>query len=147
MGANEINLSQTSEETDPDDVPPVSAKMAAARCRENNARRTITVDSGDEGDDSVERAESKYQTAEQERVKISRTVEPPKVAPRYRRRVPARQGQEFEDETCGLIRKAEEETVRSRLELEEHLSGVSSITASGVSGGNSGLQTNLDQQR
>jgi hypothetical protein len=135
LGTNGIDLSRTREETDPDDVPLVSAKMAVARFRENNARRTIIVDSGDEGDDNVEREGSQYQTTEQEWVKISRIVEPPKVAPRYQRRTPARRRQEFEDETCVLIRKTEEESVRFRLELEEHLNGASSITACEVTGG------------
>jgi hypothetical protein len=147
LGTDEIDLSRTSEETDPDDVLPVSAKMAAARCRGNNARRTIMIDSGDEGDVQVERLGSPHQTTEQEWVKTSRIVEPPKVTPRCQRRVPARRRQEFEDETCSLLRKAEEETVRSRLELEEHLSGASSITASEASGGISGLQTNHGKRK
>ncbi len=58
-----------------------------------------------------------------------------------------RRKKEFEDETCNLLRKTEEETVLSRLELEEHLSGASSITASEVSGGNSGLQTNHEKRK
>jgi hypothetical protein len=104
-------------------------------------------DLGAEVKNNVEREGSQYQTTEQEWVKISRIVEPPKVTPRYKRRASARRRKEFEDETCGLIRKAEEETVRSRMELEEHLSGASSITASEVSGGDSGLQTNLEKRK
>jgi hypothetical protein len=110
LGTKDIDLSRTSEETDPDDVPPVSAKMAAARCRGNSARRTIMIDSGDEGDVHVEREGSPYRTTEQEWVKISRIVEPPKVVPRYKWRAHARRRQEFEDETCSLLRKVEEET-------------------------------------
>ncbi len=64
FGTDDIDLSRTSEETDSDDVPPVSTKMTADRCRGNSVRHTIMIDSGDEGDVHVEREGSPYQTTE-----------------------------------------------------------------------------------
>jgi hypothetical protein len=76
------------------------------------------LDSGDEEDDSMERAGCGYHTVEQKQVGTSRIVKPPEVRAQSRRRAPTRQGQDFEDQTCDLLRKAEEETVLSRLALE-----------------------------
>ena len=136
LGDTVISRSQPGDGTDPDDIPPVSAKMSAARSRENKARRAVVLDSGDEEDDSRERAGCGYHTVEQKQVRTSRIVKPPKVRSQSRRRAPTRQGQDFEDQTCDLLRKAEEETVISRLELEEYLRGGSSMVASGVLKGN-----------
>ncbi len=73
---------------------------------------------------------------EQKQVGTSRIVKSPEVRAQSRRRAPTRQGQDFEDQTCDLLRKAEQETVLSRLALEEFLRGTSTVAASGVLEGN-----------
>ena len=74
LGGTSTSWSQPVDGTDPDDTLPVSAKMATARSRENKARRTVVLDSGDEEDDSMERAGCGYHTVEQKQVGTSRIV-------------------------------------------------------------------------
>ena len=48
-------MGQTVDGSDPDDMPPVSEKMAAARLRESRATRTVVLlDIHDEEDDNLE---------------------------------------------------------------------------------------------
>jgi hypothetical protein len=55
----ETNMGQTVDGTDPDDMPPVSEKMAAARLRESRATRTVVLlDMSDEEDDNLEEGKS-----------------------------------------------------------------------------------------
>ena len=74
LGDTVISRSQPVDGDDPDDILPVSAKMAAARSRENKARRTVVLDSGDEEDDRMERAGCRYHTVGQKQVGTSRIV-------------------------------------------------------------------------
>ncbi len=131
MGDTTTSWSQPVDGTDPDDILPVSAKMATARSREKKARHTVVLDSGDEEDDIMERAGCGYHTVEQKQVGTSRIVKPPEVRAQSRWRAPTRQGQDFEHQTCDLLRKAEEETVLSRLALEEFLRGTSTVLRGG----------------
>jgi hypothetical protein len=91
LGGTVTSWSQPVDGTDPDDTLPVSAKMATARSRENKTRRTVVLDSGDEEDDSMERAGCGYDTVEQKQVGTSRIVKPPEVRDQSRRRSPTRQ--------------------------------------------------------
>ena len=74
---NDVSISQTGDGIDPDDMPPVSAKMAAVRSREKRAKCTIVTDSSDEEDDNLDRADNGYCPVEQQRVLSSGIVELP----------------------------------------------------------------------
>jgi hypothetical protein len=141
LANDDINMSQPNEGIDPDDMPPVSAKMAVVQSREKRAKCTIVPDSSDEEDNNLDRSDNGYCPGEQQRPPASGMVEPPRVRYQGRRRVPIRQGQDFEDQTCDLLRKAEEQTIRSRLELEEYLREAGPLAAGWVSGGTGGLQS------